>query len=142
MSFDISAEEWKELRAEVLGLVEETRKLEILAVGASGAVYTWLATHVSPATNFGLLPWFIPVLFVLFGALRSWSLSKHIGVASDYLKALESELSQERSNVLGWELRFNKHRGITYWSAVIFWVTLLVITALIPFILPTFACVK
>ena len=134
MAFELAEEEWKELRSEVLGLVAEARQTEKLAVGASGAVYAWLSTHPESVTNFGVLPWYIPMLFAVLGSLRSWALGKQIGKIAEYLHKLESELGKNNSNGIGWEQYFSKERGHIYWSSVAFWAILLSVTALVPWV--------
>ncbi len=134
MAFDLAEEEWKRLRAEALGHVEEARQLEKLAVGATGAVYAWLATHGTEMSNFGILPWFIPVLFAALGSLRSWALGKQISTISEYLHKLENELRKDKSGGFGWEGYFSNKRGHVYWSSVVFWSVLLSITLLVPWL--------
>lgn len=131
MSFNLKQAEWKELRDEAISLAHETRKLEQLAVVATGAVYAWVATHKLEMGAVWILPWFIPVLFAAAGALRSWAIAKQIGHMSAYLTEIEKELSAGG----GWETFFSTRRGYLYRTAVTFWTLLLVVTIAVPLLM-------
>ena len=126
MAFELKQAEWKELRNEAITLSQESRKLELAAIGGTGAVYAWLATN--QIGDLQELAWFIPLLFSLAGSLRAWVMNKSIKVISTYLLKIESSLSEDE----GWEQYFKTRRGYLFGSAVAFWICFILITLAVP----------
>jgi hypothetical protein len=130
-------EQYKMLRTEIMSHVEETRKLEIYAIGAISAIYSWFITKPTLPTR----AWLIALLIPLLGGLRSYTLYKRIGLLTEYLREIESCVFTGNNKLVGWENYFQsksltsyKKQGISF-SSIIFWLTLLAITIAAPAIL-------
>lgn len=130
-------EQYKMLRTEIMSHVEESRKLEIYAIGATAGIYSWFITRASLPSR----AWLIVILIPLLGGLRSYTLYKRIGLLSEYLREIENYVFTGNKKLPGWENYFQsksltpyKKQGISF-SSIIFWLTLLAITIVAPAIL-------
>ncbi len=99
--FDFLKEEYLTLRKEVEVSMAELGTLETHCVFAVGAGYFWLATK--PLDGTFLIAWLIPPLVVVFGALRSWSIAKHLGWLGEYLSRIEARARVDETSCIGWE---------------------------------------
>lgn len=133
MEFDLNQAEWKELRSEAIALAQESRKLEQICIGATGAVYAWLAVHSDKLNGLALSAWCIPILFAFAGAIRSWAVGKSIKVMSEYLLTIEAKLNEAKPDEpSGWENYFDERRGHVHGSAVAVWIVFIVVTVAVP----------
>jgi len=125
---ELCIEEYKSLRIEIYSLIEETRRLEILALGGVAATYAWFVTSkVLPGAA-----WYAPALLPLLGALRSYALFQRIGEIASYLQNLEKTL-----NWSGWESHFaSKARSRISFTSIVYWLVLLGCALLAPTVLP------
>ena len=97
------------LRTEIVELVAESRKLELAALGAFGALYAWLYTN-EPADT---VAWFVPPVLALLGGVRSLALYQRIQDAARYLRGIELRMlgalppdfnpEAEPPALIGWE---------------------------------------
>ena len=108
-------EEYKTLKAELLALVDESKKVETFAVAAVAALYAWLASqHIAV-----FLVWFVPVLIPLFGFFRCWLLLRRIDHMSGYIRR---EL-EKKHDCPGWESYYHDNpKSSISCSLYIFWV--------------------
>ena len=132
MSFTLQQAEWKELRNEAISLSQEVRSLERYVIAASGAVYTWLATHAE--TQHSGVVWYLPVVFVILAGIRMLAMSKQISHLADYLKQIESKIGEGNT---GWEHYFSSRRGLLGNSSIFVWLALLFSTLAAPHFLAT-----
>jgi hypothetical protein len=126
------AAQYKLLRAEVLQLVDETRKLELYALGGVAALYAWLVKdgqHV-PKSAF-----YIAVPLVALGGLRALALYFRVKEIGEYQRKLE-ELYFTSPALPGWE-RYRKKHGYTILlpTAIAFWALLALMTLVAPWFL-------
>lgn len=113
--------EFDALKTEIGEVRREIWSIERLAVGASGAVWAWLATN---KPEFGAV-WFVPVLFAVLGGMRCSALSRSIQSAGEYLRLNESRVT----NYEGWETFKQRSGGAgIVRSQEVFWWTLFLIT--------------
>lgn len=111
--------EYESLRKELDWHNEYVRSTEKAVALAVGVVWAWLVTH--PQAKW---PWFIPVLFVVLGILRSISVSRHFGRLHEYLKQLESAFSAN-GDPGGWEHYLRWQSQSLSKSSIAFWTVLL-----------------
>lgn len=130
-------EQYKMLKTEIMSHVEETRKLEIYSIGAIAAIYSWFITRSTLPSR----AWLIALLIPLLGGLRTYTLYKRIGLLSEYLREIENKIFKDENKLIGWERYFHsksllvyKKQGIPF-SSIVFWVSLLVVTIIAPFIM-------
>ncbi len=132
-------EQHKALREEVMLHVSETRKLEVLTVGAVGALYAWVLSQDSVHHAI----WWVPSVIVLLAAIRSVALLIRIQELGGYLVKIERFFTQttiSSGTLRGWENSRSKH--LKRWvgpfanTATIFWSALLLATALIALLHP------
>jgi hypothetical protein len=91
--------EYDSLRQEIAGHIEHTRKLEIYAVGALAAFYSWfLAAPKRPAVIL-----MIPIVLSVLAALRSYSTLSRIYEIAAYQQRIENAFALKRRGVMGWE---------------------------------------
>jgi hypothetical protein len=108
--------EYECLRAEILQTLTDSRNLERNIVFAVGVSLAWILSH----RNMHWLVWSIPLGLVLVGILRSGALLISFGLYAEYMRRLESHLT-ESAGPGGWErFRKDKSLGISN-SAFIFW---------------------
>jgi hypothetical protein len=129
--FDLRKEDYLTLRKEIETQMTELGQLERNCVLAAAAVYAWLVKDGanSAIAQFG---WYIPVLFPLFGGLRSLSLGLHVFALGRYLFEIESAHLTEQQLPRGWEhFRKNDRPWIRTVITVTFWVAFLIVTAVV-----------
>jgi hypothetical protein len=133
---EIHLSQYSLLREEVVSHVAETRRVEVYAVGGVAAVYAWLVTHGIELSA----AWFIPVMFPLLGAIRSYALFKRVQLIAIYLRDLEVYWFGA-SSPHGWErffeekVRKTKETGSRVsFTAFLLWAALMVVTVIGPFI--------
>jgi hypothetical protein len=119
----LALEEYKSLKSELQSAVEESFRLELYAIGALGAFYSWYFIQ-------NRTPWIalIPAVFSFYGFLRSCLLLKRIKRITNYLK--EKFEDNIRS---GWETYFKgneKSLAMTH-HVKCFWYAVLSITVFI-----------
>src|SRR6266404_7869972 len=103
---DFHLQQYDWLKKEIGSAISEAYSQERYAVIGAGAVWAWLATHLSPAPP-PKLSWWIPLVFALFGGLRSLALILTIKPKAAYMRRLEDEAfpAQEPQ---GWEQYYAK----------------------------------
>ena len=127
MSFVLQQAEWKELRNEAISLAQEARSVERYVIAASGAVYTWLATHTETQPS-GVV-WYLPVMFVVLAGFRMLAMANQISHLADYLKQIESNIGE---GTTGWEHYFSSRRGLLGNTSILVWIALLLSTLVAP----------
>ena len=126
---EFTLEEYKYILSELTRYKDVIRKLELFSVSGIAAIYAWLATKsgISPVA------WLIPCLLSLFGAYRSFTLSKSIKRQYQYLHKIEQELKSVKDNHLGWfQYRHNSQGAGMTTSRIVFWALLIVVTIVAP----------
>lgn len=93
------------LRAEVMSLVDETRKIEVYALGGIGAFYAWLVSSTAVKDD---SIWYLPTALALFGGMRSWGLFVRLGDISKYMQIIEAKWGRYGIPEVGWETYFSK----------------------------------
>lgn len=112
--------EYEALRKELDWQLDYLRSLEKFVALAVGGIWTWLVTH-SPAK----WTWFIPVVFVALGILRSISVYQHFGQLHEYLKRIETAFSASDDpggweHFLGWQSQSLSKSSIGFWTVLLF----------------------
>lgn len=129
-NFHLQQYDW--LKKEIGSAVNEAYALERYAVIGTGAVWAWLATHLSPSPP-PKMSWWIPVLFATFGALRSLALIFSIKPKATYMRRLEDEAFPSQKP-LGWERYYAKNkRPYVGTTMAVFWLLLILLTAIFPY---------
>jgi hypothetical protein len=100
----------------------EARTTERYVLVGLGAIYTYLAAHVSDLPR---IVWFAPPLVVFFAAVRALGMGWRQGQILAYLKQVESELAITRT---GWAKWYKDQPPFVAVSAASFYVFLLVVT--------------
>jgi hypothetical protein len=104
-SQEVVLDQYRMLRAEVMSLIDETRKIEVYALGGIGAFYAWL---VSSTTAKDGLIWYLPTALAVFGGMRSLGLFVRLGDISRYMQDIEAKWSSLGLLDNGWETYFSK----------------------------------
>jgi hypothetical protein len=120
------------LRASIVSSINETRTLERNSLIGTGAVWTWLATHqVTPNAQ---IVWWLPMIFALLGWLRARAVLRSIERSAAYIRHVEAFLC-EGPGPRGWETHLAQERKpIVSRTMDIFWVCLLLLAIVIPFL--------
>ena len=100
-------------------------------------MYAWLGTNNHPAMPYA---WYIPVLFPLFGGVRSYALLRQINIVAGYLRELEQDFPRSDPAKPRYEhflVEFWKNERLSRaprigWTAVAFWVVFELITLFVP----------
>ena len=150
LEFQFHVEEHRSLRSEIVDSIKETRQIERLVLVGTAAIWAWLVTDgkVVPKPSY-----WIPVLLVFGGALRSWTLWRSVERAAAYLMEIEVEIPKFK-NLPGWENWLRSRQGEDgspakvqnlfgfssrdtglLLTAIMFWIVMLVATVLFPFCL-------
>lgn len=145
MSADVSEfhrSQYDMVRREIESCVAESRANERYAVAATGAVWTWLATHRPDVPSQFRIVWAVPALLAALGFIRNIGLQADVRRAAAYLEQLEAHLTNApgHSDPPGWEtylatssrlprrtdksLPLKRHVP-TFASGNTFWITLL-----------------
>ncbi len=125
-------EQYKMLRDEIMYHLNETRKMELLAIGGVAGLYAWLGKNQGDI-NSSL--WYIPTLIPFFGGFRSIMSLRRIKTIANYLQKIESRLFNKEEELVGWENYFkDKNNTKLRFSSVayIFWIMLLFVTFIAP----------
>jgi hypothetical protein len=137
-------EEYKQIRAEAVGVMEKVDQYFKYTVLVPTAIYSWLLTSAMGVHNSAVggtaaasaclklpqvliwIAWLIPPVFVLACGLISLAYSTRIIYMGQYLLQLETALG---APILGWE-RFNNslQRRLT-WARKATWFTVLLVCA-------------
>lgn len=138
---EMMTEEYQTLRDEVAASMEELGHVERYCIYAVAAGFAWLSTR--PLCGSLVAAWFIPPAIVLFGMLRSWTISVHLAWLSQYLARIEDEAYAGASTMEGWEHflgqevkrkgRKQARRGIRARVTYLLWAALLVLTVAFSF---------
>lgn len=135
-------EEYRELRSEVVGVVEKIETLLRYAVVVAAGVFAWLATQSlgqNPTTGklCSKLPvdnlltdfsWWIPTAATLSVGLISVTSYVRINEMGGYLRSLEDALGNGR---LGWEKYLSKQMALVTISTVFAWLFVLCSTTFV-----------
>lgn len=129
---EFTIEQHKMLRDEVMGIVAETRRLEVLVLGALAAFYGWIFTH----EVLDAWVWSIPPVLALMAGLRCLGLYKRISEIAEYLKQIEAFVLPTTTTPpppypTGWEhFRSSRPGAPLLGPATLFWILLILFTAL------------
>jgi len=128
--FDLRKEEYLTLRKEIETQMTDLASLEKNCVLATAIVYAWLVKDGAGST-IAKAGWFIPVLFPLFGGLRSLAIGRHLSVLGSYIYKIESALLPEADYPNGWQHYLDTHSKrhmVRTWITATFWIVFLVVT--------------
>ena len=128
--FDLRKEEYLALRKEIESQMTELAQLERNCVLAAAIVYAWLVKD-GATTSIEKIGWYIPILFALFGSLRSLSVGRHVFALGQYIHQIESAHLTDPQMPKGWEHFLaapEQKRKIRTAITVSFWVVFLVVT--------------
>ena len=103
----------------------------VICVLVSGAIYAWLAVHGTNdlVVEYG---WYIPILFAVFGGLRSLSLAIHIKNLGLYIQQIERSELADQQGPKGWEHYLeSKPRLMRPSFDVVFWIVFLAVTIMV-----------
>lgn len=116
------------LRDEIISLVDQMRKMEILAVGAIAVFFGWAASLDNPPPAI----WYVPLCLVPICALRHYALAQHIGAVAVYLIKIEARWGGRCGDDLpGWQRHYeanSKTRDLMCRVDNLFWSGLAVLT--------------
>lgn len=125
-------EEYLSLRKEIEGSLSDLSTLENNSLLAIAAVYSWLASQGTLDHFFKLIAASSPVFIAVFGALRAYSVNKHLGLIGLYIKRVEAVTRSGDSDFSGWEHFFEKaSRGDQTKVRIGFWFILAAATLLV-----------
>ena len=128
--FDLRKEEYLTLRKEIETQMSELALLERNCVLVAAVVYAWLVKD-GASTSIAKAGWFIPILFALFGALRSLSVGRHLFALGRYIHEIESTHLTDPALPKGWEHFLaapEQRRKVRTAITITFWVVFLVVT--------------
>ena len=115
--------EYGALRAEVLLSLADVRALERYIAVACAAIWSWAAIH--PEAPVELL--WIPIILSCLGGLRAWAYSQDFISTHGYICEIEDLLGTSTGPVPGgWEHFPKARRGRITFSAIVFWILLVV----------------
>jgi len=119
--------EFEALRSELLSLITESRTLELSALGAVGAIWTWLLTTTAPLSvdEFSLGA-YIPLMLTLLAGLRSLAIYWRIKDIGAYLTKIEKQFYA--TSGWGWEQFRFRRRALIARTSIAFWILLLLST--------------
>jgi hypothetical protein len=138
--FSHQKEEYLALRKEVENALADLSSLERNCVLAMSAVYAWLISKGFSAGMDGVLGWGIPLLLSLFGALRCYSINRHLGTMGAYIAKIEAINKPGGEEWVGWETFFrNTGGGIQTTIRMWFW-GVLITFALVVWLLKVCGC--
>ena len=130
---DFTFEQHKMLRDELMEIVAETRRLELVILGALSAYYAWILTHDGLAKDRWV--WHIPTVLAVLGGGRCLALYRRITEIGSYLAHIEQFFlpyplpTAQGRYPLGWERHRSTLRGSPLLStASIFWALLVLAT--------------
>ena len=101
----------------------EARTTERYVLLVLGAMYTYLAAHVSELSR---IAWFAPTLVVFFAAVRALGMGWRQGQILTFLKKLEGDLPVARMS--GWAHWYKDQPPLITLSAAAFYIFLLAVT--------------
>jgi cytochrome b561 len=141
-AFEFHRAEYQTLRKEIEEIIRRMRRLEDYAVAGCFVIYGWLSTHT--ANNpLGKFAWFIPILIPPLFWTNYNALANGTHNIGEYLKKLEDFFAGQPESEIpgGWEhfrhgaakppKRIN---DIFQFSKNIFWLTLLLLTLIVPIV--------
>jgi hypothetical protein len=135
------AKQYDALREEIMKHVDETRRLELAAIGGVAALFAWFATRAQGTPPYPV--WLIGSLIPLLGAVRSVALFRRVQVIAQYIREeLEPVLLSRPGDPRGWETYFEAHVGRgkpgpeagsrVSFTSMLFWLVLLGLSAIVP----------
>lgn len=103
---DFHMKEYTSLRSQMSSHVDAMRALERYVAAAVAALYSWILLKHHDIGEHGLLDpsnllWYLPVVVVAFGGLRSMAMSKRTRKLAQYTQEIENKYAD--SNLGGWE---------------------------------------
>jgi hypothetical protein len=106
MSLDdeLTLEEYKNCRQQILEDIKWMDQLEIYTFGAVAAVFVFIFTQKEPVLTKALIV--IPFVISVVGAMRTWALDKTIFVLNNYLQDVE-----KRHPVIGYTQYYRDNRS-------------------------------
>ena len=127
--------EYESLRKEIEFATQEMRSIETYVLIATGAVWTWLASANSEPP-FAKIAWWIPLLFAVLGALKTFALYRGIERMSSYIQKLEQYFCNTRVSS-GWETHVHTREVRENFLNIymyIFWIIMIAISIVVPLI--------
>jgi len=142
LTLDFLTEEQKQRRHELEGFGSRMERDQRNALLITGAIWSWLATNLEKLPHQGLFEKFvvfIPALIMGFFFYRWWAMNRAVSQIAEYTRMLERKAGVDLEK-LGWETWLHERRklkqavqlGTTAW---IFWISLLLVNALLAFLL-------
>src|SRR5258708_27703940 len=98
---DFHLVQYEALRKEIESCVEEMRSVERYALIGTGIVWAWLATNAQIKIPY-IIIWWVPLLFSLFGWIRTVALATSVRRLAGYIREKEEPLFCN-PGVEGWE---------------------------------------
>ncbi|SRR5258708_23450370 len=126
---DFCLKEYEYLRKEIEWLLTDARTVERNTLIAVGATWAWLFSNFKTVAA-ARWAWYIPVLFVALGALRSWGISEQFKLFHEYLKTMEAAFFADKAPE-GWEHFSWEKSGWVTRSAYMFWTILFTVVVII-----------
>ena len=134
---ELRLEQYKLLREEVMSLISEFRKLEIIVIGGLAALYAWLVVNHQQYSFI----WYLGTLIAVLAGIRVFALFRRLERMAKYMRHIEllwPELENEVEG--GWELYLKRtiedqKSFFLRYSVVAFWLILIAATLAIPCIL-------
>jgi hypothetical protein len=103
---ELTLHEFDALRAEIMGYLTELRKLEVYAVVAMAAVYSFLISmergEEDVSFHVPILAWGLPIVFPILTLLRALAFDSQIKMIAAYITQIEERYGRVP---LGWESR-------------------------------------
>ncbi|MCP4696634.1 MAG: hypothetical protein GY862_07275 [Gammaproteobacteria bacterium] len=128
---DFHFREFESLKKEIAVSISEERILERYTIVGTGIVWVWLLAN--PNMEIPKIGWWIPLLFAVLSALRSFTLLLSIRRMAKYIKQIEI-IARFSSELPGWEHYCEENRlPFISISAGLFWAITLLSTAIAPF---------
>ncbi len=127
---ELRLEQYKLLHQEVMSLVAETRKIEVLVIGGIGALYAWLAGQASYPSPVA----YVGTALAIFGSVRALGLFRRISEIAVYMRGIEASwptLFGNQDHTKGWETYLHRLQkdgkcfplrwvALGVWAAVLF----------------------
>ncbi|GAA0548653.1 hypothetical protein GCM10009098_15320 [Rheinheimera aquimaris] len=115
-------EEYLSLRKEIENSLSDLSTLEKNSLLGIAAVYSWLASQECLLPFFAYVAAGVPFFISIFGALRAYSVNKHLGIIGAYINRIEVVTHPGDAEYAGWEHFFkSKGGGIQTKMRMYFW---------------------
>lgn len=131
LQIEFLLKEYDALRLQIDSITKELFSLERWALISSGTIWSWLATTSN--NNVPHLIYWAPAIITILLCLRGWGLHSSNMLAGKYIANIESYF--ELPENMGWESLLKQARPLMVVNAaILYWVILIVMNIIIPFI--------